>query len=100
MYLNNSKPNRNDWPMGFIGMVKSDSNIDDKPMCLFEFNPLSNSDVFIEKLKMPPGDGYRLVNACIDSGYQPFEDGLIGMWIYNNLSAITRDILNDEEPKI
>lgn len=99
MYINNSKPSRPDWPMGFIGIFKHGADLDEKPMCVIEFNPLTNSDVFIEKLKMSPNEGYNLVKACIDSGYQPFEDGMIGIWIYNNLGAITRDILTEEEPK-
>ena len=101
LYINTTEPELNNWPLGFIGVMKKGDNPEtQRPLCVLEFNPLTNSDTFVKNLKLTPEDGYNLVNACLEAGYQPFEDGPIGLWLYTNLGAITKNILTELEIRI
>lgn len=95
IYINTSEPELSYWPLGCIGILRKDEDLFQKPLCVIEFNPLTNADVFIKNLKFSPEDGYRLVSMCLEAGYQPFEDGPIGLWIYTNIGAITKNILSE-----
>lgn len=40
-----------------------------------------------QALKLDAVSGYRLVRACIESGYKPKSDGLLGYWLLDFLAT-------------